>query len=98
MPKHRSAQMEPQTVGQLGLLFQLSDDCRKRLPASDGVRVVGAQTGLVDLEGALVQGAIFHEANLFRADGAKMKGDDRTSFKGANVKQVRVVPNRGGHE
>jgi hypothetical protein len=30
---------------------------------------------------------------LFRADGAKMKGDDKTSFKGANVKQVRVVPN-----
>lgn len=50
------------------------------------------------LGGAQVQGANFQEANLFRADGARMKGDDRTSFKGANVKQVRVVPNRGDRE
>lgn len=59
-----------------------------------------ARTDLMNafLGGALVQGASFHEANLFRADGARMKGDDRTSFKGANVKQVRVVPNRGDHE
>lgn len=47
--------------------------------------------------GALVGGANFEEANLFRADGAKMKGDDKTSFKGANVKQLRVVPDRDGH-
>jgi uncharacterized protein YjbI with pentapeptide repeats len=47
--------------------------------------------------GALVGGASFEEANLFRADGAKMKGDDRTSFKGANLQQVRVVPDRSGH-
>ena len=39
-------------------------------------------------------GASFEEANLFRADGAKMKGDDKTSFEGANLKQVRVVPDR----
>ena len=44
------------------------------------------------LGGAVVRGANFEEANLFRADGAKMKGDDRTSFKGANVKLVRVMP------
>jgi uncharacterized protein YjbI with pentapeptide repeats len=44
--------------------------------------------------GAVVRGANFEEANLFRADGAKMIGDDRTSFRGANVKQVRVVPDR----
>ena len=52
------------------------------------------------LGGAVVRGASFEEANLFRADGAKMKGDDKTSFKGANVKQVRVVQNhdRPGHE
>jgi len=49
------------------------------------------------LGGALVQGASFEEANLFRADGAKMNGDDKTSFKGANVKQVRVVPDRSRH-
>jgi uncharacterized protein YjbI with pentapeptide repeats len=49
------------------------------------------------LGGAIVRGASFEEANLFRADGAKMKGDDKTSFKGANVKQVRVVPDRSGH-
>jgi uncharacterized protein YjbI with pentapeptide repeats len=47
--------------------------------------------------GAVVRGANFEEASLFRADGAKMKGDDRTSFKGANVKQVRVVPDRGAN-
>jgi uncharacterized protein YjbI with pentapeptide repeats len=49
------------------------------------------------LGGAVVRGANFEEANLFRADGAKMKGDDRTSFKGANVKLVRVVPDRNSH-
>ncbi|MFT3774014.1 MAG: DUF2169 domain-containing protein [Minicystis sp.] len=49
------------------------------------------------LGGAIVRGASFEEANVFRADAAKMKGDDRTSFKGANVKQVRVVPDRGGN-
>jgi uncharacterized protein YjbI with pentapeptide repeats len=49
------------------------------------------------LGNANVRGASFEEANVFRADGAKMKGDDRTSFKGANVKQVRVVPDRSGN-
>ncbi|APR84100.1 Alcohol dehydrogenase [Minicystis rosea] len=49
------------------------------------------------LGGAIVRGASFEEANVFRADAAKMKGDDRTSFKGANVKQVRVVPDRSGN-
>jgi len=48
------------------------------------------------LGGAIVRGASFEEANVFRADAAKMKGDDKTSFKGANVKQVRVVPDRSG--
>ena len=39
---------------------------------------------------ATARGANFEEANVFRADAAKMKGDDQTSFKGANVKQVRM--------
>jgi uncharacterized protein YjbI with pentapeptide repeats len=47
--------------------------------------------------GAIVRGASFEEASVFRADAAKMKGDDRTSFKGANVTQVRVVPDRSTH-
>lgn len=47
--------------------------------------------------GAIVRGASFEEASVFRADAAKMKGDDRTSFKGANVTQVRIVPDRSTH-
>lgn len=46
------------------------------------------------LGGAIVRGASFEEASVFRADAAKMKGDDKTSFKGANVTQVRIVPDR----
>ncbi|UQA58339.1 DUF2169 family type VI secretion system accessory protein [Polyangium aurulentum] len=40
---------------------------------------------------AIVKGARFEEANLFRADAAGTKGDKRTSFRGANVTQVRFV-------
>jgi uncharacterized protein YjbI with pentapeptide repeats len=47
------------------------------------------------LGGAVVRGASFEEANLFRADAAKMKGDDKTDFTGANLKQVRILPNWG---
>ena len=42
-------------------------------------------------------GSVDSVHSLFRADGAKMKGDDKTSFKDANLKQVRVVPDRSGH-
>ena len=58
-----------------------------------------ARADLMDalMGGAIVQGASFEEASVFRADAAKMKGDDQTSFKGANLKQVRVVPDRSGH-
>jgi uncharacterized protein YjbI with pentapeptide repeats len=64
--------------------------------------LTGANVARTDLMyalmgGAIVRGASFEEASLFRADGAKMKGDDQTSFKGANVKQVRVVPDRSGN-
>jgi uncharacterized protein YjbI with pentapeptide repeats len=43
---------------------------------------------------AIVRGARFEEANLFRADAAGSKGDNRTSFRGANVNQVRFVRNQ----
>lgn len=47
---------------------------------------------------AILRGARFEDANLFRADAAAAKGDNRTSFRGANVNQVRFVrpqENRG---
>ncbi|XYI01956.1 DUF2169 domain-containing protein [Sorangium sp. So ce1128] len=44
---------------------------------------------------ASVAGASFERANLFRADGARMVGDGRTSLRGANVTQFRYVPSRG---
>lgn len=64
--------------------------------------LTGAVLDRADLMGALltravVRGARFEGANLFRADGAQMKGDGDTSFRGANVKRVRTTPNRGDH-
>ncbi|MDI1478100.1 DUF2169 domain-containing protein [Polyangium sp. y55x31] len=44
---------------------------------------------------AMVAGANFEEANLFRADGARMVGDTKTSFKGANLKHFRYLQSRG---
>lgn len=46
------------------------------------------------LGGAVVRGARFDEASVFRADAAKMKGDDKTSFAGAYVEGIRVIPER----
>lgn len=46
------------------------------------------------LGGMKVQGTRFDRANLFRADAAGAVGDDKTSFRGANVKYVRQVPKR----
>ncbi|HRI66409.1 MAG TPA: DUF2169 domain-containing protein [Polyangium sp.] len=43
---------------------------------------------------AILRGARFEEANMFRADAAAAKGDKRTSFRGANVNQVRFVRNQ----
>ncbi|AUX32883.1 MULTISPECIES: DUF2169 domain-containing protein [Sorangium] len=75
-----------------------------------GVRAVGARferaslTGAdvrgADLRDALlgradVSGASFEQASLFRADGARMVGDARTSFRDANVKHLRYVQERG---
>lgn len=49
------------------------------------------------LQKARVDGADFEGANLFRADAMHMRGDKDTSFKGAFVKRVRHVPERGGN-
>ncbi len=46
------------------------------------------------LGGMKVQGTKFERANLFRADAVGAVGDDKTSFRGANVKFVRQVPKR----
>lgn len=49
------------------------------------------------LQKARVDGTNFQEANLFRADFLRMRGDKHTSLKGAFVKRVRSVPERGGN-
>jgi uncharacterized protein YjbI with pentapeptide repeats len=49
------------------------------------------------LQKARVDGASFKDANLFRADAMRMRGDKDTSFSGAFVKRVRNVPERGGN-
>jgi uncharacterized protein YjbI with pentapeptide repeats len=48
------------------------------------------------LGGAIVRGARFERASLFRADAAGAVGDDRTSFRGANVNYVRMIPRQNG--
>ncbi|MBK9260041.1 MAG: DUF2169 domain-containing protein [Polyangiaceae bacterium] len=44
------------------------------------------------LGGAIVRGARFERASLFRADAMGAVGDDKTSFRGANVNFVRRAP------
>lgn len=56
----------------------------------------GAKLERTNLMFALVQkanvtGASLKNANLFRADFARVRGDNRTNFDGANMKEVRVV-------
>jgi uncharacterized protein YjbI with pentapeptide repeats len=46
------------------------------------------------LQKAKLGGADLSQANLYRADFAKVRGDDKTSLSGANVKRVRFVPDR----
>ncbi|WP_437544419.1 DUF2169 domain-containing protein [Sorangium sp. So ce367] len=41
---------------------------------------------------ACVEGANFEKANLFSACADRMVGDDDTSFAGANLKRLRVIP------
>ncbi len=57
----------------------------------DRATVRGADLMLAVLQKALVAGTDFGGASLFRADLARMKGDDKTSFEGANVTQVRYL-------
>jgi uncharacterized protein YjbI with pentapeptide repeats len=62
--------------------------------------LTGADLRGADLRGALlaranVAGADFEQASLFRADGAQMVGDTKTSFRDANLKNLRYVQARG---
>jgi uncharacterized protein YjbI with pentapeptide repeats len=47
------------------------------------------------LQKAKLYGAVFENANLFRADASKARGDTETSFQGANVKRVLFTPSGG---
>lgn len=55
----------------------------------------GADLMLALMHKAKVAGTDFRGASLFRADLARMKGDDKTSFDSANVTQVRFVREGG---
>ncbi|WP_437635517.1 DUF2169 family type VI secretion system accessory protein [Sorangium sp. So ce854] len=46
---------------------------------------------------ACVRGAIFEKANLFGVCADRMVGDDDTSFEGANLKRLRVIPPERQH-
>ncbi|WP_437672353.1 DUF2169 family type VI secretion system accessory protein [Sorangium sp. So ce131] len=46
---------------------------------------------------ACVRGAIFEKANLFGVCADRMIGDDDTSFEGANLKRLRVIPAQRQH-
>jgi len=49
------------------------------------------------MQKARVGGANFQGANLFRADMLRVRGDNDTRLRGAFVKRVRSVPERGGN-
>lgn len=67
--------------------FERSNLTRAELKGADLMNSVLAR--------ANVAGADFEQANLYHADGARMTGDDKTSFRGANLKALRYMPNRG---
>ncbi|WP_437735718.1 DUF2169 family type VI secretion system accessory protein [Sorangium sp. So ce1335] len=46
---------------------------------------------------ACVRGAIFEKANLFGVCADRMVGDNDTSFEGANLKRLRVIPPQRQH-
>ncbi|WP_438022595.1 DUF2169 domain-containing protein [Sorangium sp. So ce233] len=46
---------------------------------------------------ACVRGAIFEKANLFGVCADRMVGDSDTSFEGANLKRLRVIPPQRQH-
>ncbi|XXY15100.1 DUF2169 domain-containing protein [Sorangium sp. So ce216] len=49
------------------------------------------------MNSACVRGAIFEKANLFGVCADRMIGDNDTSFEGANLKRLRVIPAQGQH-
>ncbi|XXY53220.1 DUF2169 domain-containing protein [Sorangium sp. So ce269] len=49
------------------------------------------------MNSACVRGAIFEKANLFGVCADRMIGDDDTSFEGANIKRLRVIPAEKQH-
>ncbi|WP_437304344.1 DUF2169 domain-containing protein [Sorangium sp. So ce388] len=49
------------------------------------------------MNSACVRGAIFEKANLFGVCADRMIGDDDTSFEGANLKRLRVIPAERQH-
>jgi uncharacterized protein YjbI with pentapeptide repeats len=69
---------------------------RARFSRSDLRRADVHEARLLEahLDHAEVGGATFARANLFRADLARMNGDVHTSFDGAHLARVRVVPPR----
>lgn len=61
-----------------------------------GASFVGTDLMQSLLGGVIVRGARFEKANLFRADAGHAVGDDKTSFRGANVHFVRMLPRQNG--
>jgi hypothetical protein len=56
----------------LRLLFKLCQNVRKVSAASRGVRVIGAQAGLADYQGTLVQSAGAVQVTLISQDGSEV--------------------------
>ncbi|WP_433927125.1 DUF2169 domain-containing protein [Sorangium cellulosum] len=66
------------------------------------VNLTGASLYAADLRQsvmnhACVRGAIFEKANLFGVCADRMVGDNDTSFEGANLERLRVIPPRRQH-
>lgn len=63
-----------------------------------GADVRGADMREVIFQKALVSGTDLRGVNLFRADMAKVRGDDKTDLKDAYLVQVRTVPDEPAKE
>lgn len=59
-----------------------------------GARARSANLMQAIMQKAHVEGADLRDANLFRVDFAKVAGDDKTRFDGANIQQMRIVKRR----
>jgi hypothetical protein len=79
--KHLRADVTAIPYKRLLLLVQRRHHCRKALAASHRVGVVGAQAGLKDRQGALVQGAGAGQVALVGQDA----GEDVEAFGGVGV-------------